>query len=234
MDGTWIYELGSNHLGKIEIISRTLEFIRQYRSVHYDIVLKLQLFPNEPKYTDSGNYYVDKYFFRDAAREAITYGLPLAASVFDLKCMDMLLEEHPLTPFIKIAYSQKHNHELVRQCAMRKHTIVSCDHLTKHQVFKHNNIWHLYCLPFYPVPFHVRFDPHMFKMFDGFSDHTIGIKDTIAAKDNGARIIEKHVLPPDHGKYTFDCPDATFAVTARDFMRCISRCKTLSQTSKSL
>ena len=225
MDGTWIYELGSNHLGRIDIISKTLEYIRQYRSFRYDIVLKLQLFPNLPQYTDAGNYHVSRELWIDAVKEARNFGIPITASVFDLECLDLLLDVHPGAPFVKIAYSQKENHVLVKEAASRKHTLVSCDHMSKHRVYSGNNIWHLYCIPMYPVPFPCCFDDHIFKLFKGFSDHTLGIESTKKAVSHGAKIIEKHVLPPDHTRYNITCPDSTFSITARDFMRCVAKCQ---------
>lgn len=68
----------------------------------------------------------------------------------------------------------------------------------------------LFCVPEYPVVGNVCFDG-LFKpgKFDGFSDHTVGIKQSKNAIRVGAKIIEKHVLQHNGSQ----CPDAKFAVS---------------------
>lgn len=66
----------------------------------------------------------------------------------------------------------------------------------------------LFCIPLYPVIYQVSFEG-LFPMFSGFSDHTLGINQTIRSIDAGAQIVEKHVCQ-NHGSKT---PDSKFAIT---------------------
>lgn len=65
----------------------------------------------------------------------------------------------------------------------------------------------LYCIPEYPVKYIVDFEG-IFPRFDGFSDHTLGIKQTLTAVKAGARYIEKHF----QGDWHSDTPDGCFAL----------------------
>ena len=69
-----------------------------------------------------------------------------------------------------------------------------------------SNARYLYCVPKYPCPYEDICLPQGFadSIYEGFSDHTIGIEAALVAVGRGARIIEKHFtlehnLPrPDH------------------------------------
>lgn len=86
----------------------------------------------------------------------------------------------------------------------------------------------LYCIPEYPVRYEVDF-ADLFKpgeeiiekhpcdtnaRFDGFSDHTLGTRQTRKAIQAGAAIIEKHVRLSETDIRS--CPDARFAVTIEE------------------
>lgn len=68
------------------------------------------------------------------------------------------------------------------------------------------NARYMYCVPKYPTPYEDLRLPASFadSVYEGFSDHTIGIEASLVAVGRGARIIEKHFtlnkgLPgPDH------------------------------------
>lgn len=69
------------------------------------------------------------------------------------------------------------------------------------------NAINLFCIPEYPVPYQVAFDS-VFDKFQGFSDHTLGISQSLRAAEAGAQFIEKHI----RGDWASDTPDAKFAI----------------------
>lgn len=203
-----IAELGSTHLG---LTSRILEALSVCKE--YDMDLKLQLFPNIPKYTDSGNIYLPPEIYDQTVARGRELGVNVGTSVFDRESFGHVfhyLEHKP--HFIKFAYSQKHQREWIKDTLDAGiEAIVSCDVLTEHQVDPRAT--KLYCIPQYPVPFVPTFD-ELFPRFQGFSDHTLGLRHTMRAVVAGAKIIEKHVrLGYDD---ELNCPDGTFAVNIND------------------
>ena len=72
--------------------------------------------------------------------------------------------------------------------------------------FEAPNVRYLYCVAKYPTEYSDLHLPTSFadSVYDGFSDHTIGIEAALVAVGRGARVIEKHFtlnkgLPgPDH------------------------------------
>lgn len=209
-----IAELGSCHMGNLD---RIKEAIDRCKASGID-ALKLQLFPNEAPYVPT-NIYLPPEMFREAFEYGKQVGLPVSASVFD---MDSLIFLQNLQPeFIKLSYSQKHN----AQCFNEEinwaegiylkgiEPIVSCDVMSDQSVSA--TATKLYCIPEYPVRYEVAFD-ELFPRFDGFSDHTLGTRQTRRAIESGAQIIEKHVRL---GYDDETCPDARFAVTIEEFSK---------------
>jgi sialic acid synthase SpsE len=203
-----IAEIGSCHMGRIELLK---EAIDRCKALEID-ALKLQLFPDLPKYTEAGNVYVSDKLFLEAFEYGEKQGLTVSASVFDEDSFRFLLELEP--KFIKFAYSQKEQRDWIEETLNHDiEAIVSCDVMTDYMVRKHTTT--LYCIPDYPVRYEVAFDG-LFPRFDGFSDHTLGIRQTQKAIDQGAMIIEKHVRLG----YAFEtCPDARFAVTIEELAK---------------
>ena len=72
--------------------------------------------------------------------------------------------------------------------------------------YQGSNARYLYCVPKYPCPYEDICLPQGFadSIYEGFSDHTIGIEAALVAVGRGARIIEKHftlnkgLSGPDH------------------------------------
>lgn len=213
-----IAELGSCHMGKLE---RIKEAIDKCKALRID-ALKLQLFPNEAPYVPT-NIFLPFEMFIEAQRYGREVGLPVTASAFDEDSFRRLLVTRP--PFIKLAYSKKEQTDWVRTTQVAGiEAIVSCDVMTDHLVPK--GATKLYCIPEYPVRYEVDFADLFHEepvpglgfvigpRFDGFSDHTLGIRQTKRAIAAGAQIIEKHV------RLGYDdeaCPDAFFAVTIEEF-----------------
>lgn len=197
-----IAELGSCHMGKLERIKEAIDRCKALGNIS---AIKLQLFPNDIKYTEVGNVYLSHEMFKLAFEYGKQVGLPVTASPFDMESYYFLRNLQP--DFIKFAYSQKHQW-WIKDCLDHGfEAIVSCDVMTDHLV--DNRCTKLYCISEYPIKYEVAFD-ELFPRFDGFSDHTLGIRQTQRAIDAGAQIIEKHVRL---GYEDETCPDARFAVT---------------------
>lgn len=196
-----IAEVGSTHMGKIE---RIKEAIDRCKAVGTISALKLQLFPNSTVYLSVGNVWLSQEIFKEAFAYGKEVGLPVTASVFDMESYYFLRNLQP--DFIKFAYSQK-NQWWIKDCLDHNfEALVSCDVMTDRLVDPRAT--KLYCIPEYPVRYEVNFDS-LFPRFDGFSDHTLGIRQTQRAIDAGAKIIEKHVRL---GYSDEICPDAYFAI----------------------
>jgi sialic acid synthase SpsE len=197
-----IAELGSCHMGKWEYIK---ELIEGCAEIGFTAV-KFQLFPNEPRFTDSGNVWLNKDLYLKAAELAKECGIDCSASVFSEQDFQFLKSTTP--PWIKLAFSQKHNRSWIEECIdFAIEPIVSCDIMTDYLV--PSKATKLYCIPEYPVRYEVSFD-EIFPRFDGFSDHTLGYRQTLQAVREGATTIEKHVKLV---KSDVKCPDAHFSVT---------------------
>ncbi len=70
----------------------------------------------------------------------------------------------------------------------------------------------LYCVPEYPTPLsHLKF-PDFNSVWDGFSDHTIGLDAAKIALARGARIIEKHFCL----EHNPDFPDDKWSMDVND------------------
>lgn len=225
-----VAEFGSCHNNKLE---RIKEAIDRCKKAKID-ALKLQLFPNEAPYVGTGNVWLDPKIFKEAFKYAKKKKFKLTASVFDFNSYCFLQNLEPA--FIKFSYGKKHEEGLIKETlAMGREAIVSCDVMTDHLV--PDNATKLYCIPEYPVRYEVAFDglfntydvSEVAKQFppnqplqvttkrgrfDGFSDHTMGMRQTARAVCAGAKIIEKHVRL---GYEDETCPDAFFAVTIEEF-----------------
>lgn len=198
-----IAELGSCHVGKLDRIKEAIDICNDL-----NLELKLQLFPNEAPYVPT-NIHLPLQDFEKMFNYGFKKGVTVSASVFDEESFDYLYAVNP--KFIKFAYSKKDQLKWIKQTRDDGiEAIVSCDVMTDHSV--PHGVTKLYCIPEYPVRYEVNFD-ELFPRFDGFSDHTLGLRQTQKAIDAGAKIIEKHVRL---GYKDETCPDAFFAVNLRD------------------
>jgi sialic acid synthase SpsE len=203
-----IAELGSCHMGKIERLKEAVDRCKVSAIDH----LKFQLFPNDDKYTKVGNVWLSHELFREVFLYGKESGVSVSASVFDLESYYFLRNLQP--DFIKFAFSMKETSWMIKDCLDHGfEAIVSCDVMTDHLVDRRAT--KLYCIPEYPVRYEVAFDD-LFHRFHGFSDHTLGTRQTKRAIEAGAQIIEKHVRL---GHEDETCPDARFAVLIEDFAK---------------
>jgi len=205
-----IAEIGSCHNGKLDYCKEAIDRLCEMGAD----AIKFQLFPNDPKFTSTGNVWLAPEMYADAAQYAEESGLDCSASVFSQECFDLLLETHPR--FIKFSFSKKDEIGWIYESLESGiETIVSCDVMTDAYVPKATT--RLFCVPQYPVYQELSFD-EIFPRFHGFSDHTLGYRQTLNAIDAGALIIEKHMklLKPD-----IQCPDSFFALSTQEFSRMV-------------
>jgi hypothetical protein len=152
-------------------------------------------------------------------------GIDISTSIFsndDLdyreKLISSVIETRP--KWIKFSYSQKHLVEdQKRFYDAGIVVVVSCDVMTRHIPIK--EAIKLYCIPEYPVRYQISFEG-IFERFYGFSDHTLGTKQTINSVKRevnnitsnkiitpSAKWIEKHICL---NKDDLSCPDSFFAI----------------------
>lgn len=204
-------EVGSTHMGRKEYIE---EIIDKCIKVGVDSV-KFQLFPNQTKYTMTGNVHLSKELFQHAFEYGHLHGMSVTASVFG-ENEALFLQRFPVQ-YVKLAYSMKDNLAIVDYWRKKKiPVVITSDHMTRANLPDDDGIIHLWTATMngetlYPCPFLIDFEG-MFKpkgKFDGFSDHTIGMEQARLAITHGAKFIEKHVSLP-YADIT--CPDARFAL----------------------
>lgn len=211
-----IAEIGSCHLGIKEVAIKLIDAAQDAGCW----AVKFQLFPNTDQYTKSGNIWLDPGLYLELQDYAKKREILCGASTFDEENLQFLVEEAK-PDFYKFAYSKKDERALINYalCTARP-VFVSCDVMTQHLVPK--GAATLYCIPEYPVRYEVCFD-ELFPRFDGFSDHTLGIQQSLKAIDSGAEYLEKHMKLEGQ----MSCPDALFAI---DQFEMKSLVKSIGQT----
>lgn len=209
-----IAEIGINHNGNVHLAH---ELIRQAAAAGADVA-KFQFYDPHAIFGPSGSHpdadalaqALTVQFGLADARRLRTWcedaGIEFMASVFDLERFGWLetlgVRRH------KIASRAAQNRELCeRILGTGAETFVSLGFWDGPGVpYPHDNARYLYCVPKYPCPLEDLHLPRSFResVFQGFSDHTLGIEAALTAVARGARVIEKHFtlnkgLPgPDH------------------------------------
>lgn len=209
-----IAEIGINHNGSIELAH---ELIRQARIAGADVA-KFQFYDPHKIFGPQGSFpnpaalaqALTVQFGFDEARRLKAWceqeGIEFMASVFDLERFGWT-ETLGVTRH-KIASRAAQDRELCeRILGTGQDTFVSLGFWEGEGVpYDRQNAKYLYCVPKYPCPYEDVDLPRWFagSIYEGFSDHTIGIEAALVAVGRGARIIEKHFtlnkgLPgPDH------------------------------------
>jgi len=209
-----IAEIGINHNGSIDLAH---ELIRQAKISGADIA-KFQfydpykIFGPDGSFPDAGALAqaLTVQFGFDQAKQLKAWcdqeQIEFMASVFDLERFGWT-EALGVTRH-KIASRAAQDTELcTRILATGDETFVSLGFWRGDGVpYDAPNARYLYCVPRYPCPYEDLALPRSFgeSIYDGFSDHTIGIEAALVAVGRGARIVEKHFtlnkgLPgPDH------------------------------------
>lgn len=209
-----IAEIGINHNGSIDLAH---ELIRQARMAGADIA-KFQFYDPYKIFGPRGSHpdeaslqqALTVQFGFEQARRLKAWcdqeGIEFMASAFDVERFEWMqaigVTRH------KIASRAVENRELCdRVLATGQETIVSLGFWTDARPpFESPHARYLYCVPKYPCEYDDIHLPASFagSIYDGFSDHTLGIEAALVAVGRGARIIEKHFtlnkgLPgPDH------------------------------------
>ena len=192
-----ITDVGSCHMGKLDLAK---EHIHVAALQGADIV-KFQLFHSSP-----GNIPLPPGWIPELMSYCEEQEIKFACSFFDEYSLNHL--NLCGLKILKIAYSQR-NAWFPRKLASMFDRVIRSGDLMDNLLSDHDNIW---CIPQYPVTHKIEFEG-IFKRFKGFSDHTLGIKQTKEAIKAGARIIEKHFKLNDS---RIDCPDAKFAITPEE------------------
>lgn len=209
-----IAEIGINHNGNIHLAH---ELIRQAKVSGADIA-KFQfydpakLFGPKGAYPDKKNYefaLTVQFGFAEARRLkawCVDEGIEFMASVFDLERFEWM--EELKVKRHKIASRALQDKELCKRIlATGKEAFISLGFWKgRGAPFTAKNARYLYCVPKYPCEYaDIKF-PADFRrsIYDGFSDHTMGIEASLVAIARGAKVIEKHftlnkgLAGPDH------------------------------------
>lgn len=194
-----IVDVGSTHCGKFEECIYAIDNAKEcgIKDVKFQLLEKSMT-------KNSGNIYLDPTYMKELVTYGKSMGINVFASVWSKSAANVMKEAGATS--VKVAHSYRHNSELINyliKVMEFDEVIVSSDFMGPFYPFATM----LYCIPMYPVPFVVSFE-RAFPLFSGFSDHTMGVNQTITAIQSGAQIIEKHVIQD----ITVDCPDSRFAL----------------------
>lgn len=204
---------GSTHDGDLHKAMRLIEIAAATGSD----AIKFQLL--SPAECKGGNISISWEWFPELIAHGKTKGIEVFASVFDRSGWDYVIQCGCKS--VKLSYSQAYKLPEYPHKTPLENFYVSQDvmspELSLTPIIPRKapppdmKLIRLYCLPLYPVPYVVDFEG-LFPRFDGFSDHTLGIAQTVRAVDAGAKIIEKHFK----GDWASNCPDAKFALSPQD------------------
>lgn len=202
-----VVDPGSCHAGRKKLC---FELIDEAKKAKADVI-KFQLFPNTKQFTDCGNIPLNYDWFGDLFHYGSKRGMKVTASCFDQHALDLLMRYD--VPFIKFSYSQTQDESKLKHIKGLLETgrkvMCSTDVMNISKLPDHANLTKLFCQPIYPTMHKTNFE-NLFPIFDGFSDHSLGITEAIEAVNHGARVIEKHMGLP--YKDTLSCPDGAFCL----------------------
>jgi len=204
---------GSCHLGEL---SRAKTLISVGAEAGLDAV-KFQLFRDKA----IGNIPMPDAWIPELVEHGKKKGVEVFASVWDQAGIDALAKAGCQS--IKFAYSMRDSRYVKSVClgGRFERVYLSCNLMSDLTPLgaDGDNVIHLYCIPEYPVPYQVHFaglfnaTEHR-EAFDGFSDHTLGIIQSVAALQMGARVIEKHYCMG--VQFDNDVPDGRFALSPKE------------------
>ncbi len=186
----FIAEIGLNHNGSMDL---GFELIRQAKNSGADIV-KFQLGWRAKK--DEVNF-MDKDRVEKFKKCADYYDIELMFSIFNFESLELLKDLN--LNFHKVASrTVKENIELVKEIVNKnKTTFVSLGMWEGEglPLSDNKNVKYLWCKSIYPsLPEDMLDFPKDFNnsVYQGYSDHTLGIETAILAISRGAQVIEKH------------------------------------------
>lgn len=195
-----ILDVGSCHRGEYDLAERAL-----VEASKLGVGIKYQMLS-----APGNNILTPWSWIPRLIEKAQKMGVPVGASVWSHNALDVLAGCQPT--FIKIARSACQDVALIEHAVDTGiETIVSYGPM---HTPCHGRITTLYCPgqheADYPVEGMLDFTGLFPDRYHGFSDHTRGIHQTIAAIRAGAQIIEKHVKLVDGAP---EVPDEIFAVS---------------------
>jgi sialic acid synthase SpsE len=203
---TIIADIGSTHGNSLAYFDRAIDV-----AADLGVWLKCQLFG--PEVAVGGNIRLMPSIFRRAMDRAAHKDVVMFASVW--RDEDYELLKSCSCAHIKFAYSQRQSPLIARAIEDFVTVYVSGQHIDT--VRNDRPMVNLLCIPRYPVYEQLSFD-ECFPPFDGFSDHTLGIAQTVDAVNAGAQYIEKHVAFNGY----IACPDAGFAIGERELKELVN------------
>jgi sialic acid synthase SpsE len=184
-----VAEIGINHDGGT---LRARRLIYAAKCAGADAV-KFQVFTGESR-PKLYNYRLVKSQYEFCKRYANGLGLIWFATPFDVESVKLL--QRVGVPCYKVSHGDSNNIELLRAIRRtKKPLIVSIDknpfdQETNFEVENHQ----LHCVGEYPTPWNkTNLKKLAGQYYAGYSSHTTGIEDCIAARALGAYIIEKHL-----------------------------------------
>lgn len=181
--------------------------------------IKFQLFGEE--HAKNGNVMLPMDWVWPLIKTGEKYGIPVAFSVFDQRRLEYVLQFK--TPYIKFAYSERHKVDtFTALCNRGIKVVVSSSPSEVHLLPDHPGLTKLVCYPEYPKTEVIHFEG-LFPLFDGFSDHTLGLGQSVEACKHGAQWFEKHIKL-EYADVT--CPDAVLphslnASRAKDYVEAL-------------
>jgi sialic acid synthase SpsE len=193
-----IAEIGQNHNGDMNTAK---ELIRAAKERGADIA-KFQLYDVDSIFQPTFEWYEEakkSQLSKERVVELADYcrrtGIEFMTSVFDTERVQWC-EEIGVRRY-KIASRSINNHEVIRAVAATGRPLIVSLGMYQGVGFPSINtsgtVDFLYCVAKYPtLPEDLDFLGVDFRMYSGFSDHTVGIEAVLVAMARGARIIEKH------------------------------------------
>ena len=206
-----IAEIGQYHNGDIKLAKELIYAAKENGAS----VAKFQIFNAKKLFTKKNNpWYQDNLQAELSIKDILTLNeickkveIEFMASVFDTKLLKVT-EKIKMKRY-KVASRSVFDKRLVNKIlSFKKPTIISLGFWNK-KYFPFDKtrypISYLYCVSKYPtLQKDLILSKKLFKIVDGFSDHTVGLKCSIKAINLGAKIIEKHftmdkkLRGPDH------------------------------------
>lgn len=195
----FIAEIGMNHNGNLDL---AYELIRQAKYSGADIA-KFQLGWRDD---EDGINKLDKPILLQLKKWCDYFGIEFMVSIIRDDSFE-LAKDIPFNSYKVASRTVRDNLELVKKIvSMKKQTFISLGMWEGDSVpiKKDDNIKYLWCKSIYPAtPWDLIDLPKNFSdtIYDGYSDHSIGIETPLIAISRGAQIIEKH--------FTLDKSDTT-------------------------
>jgi len=206
-----ILDISANtHKNNEKIIKFMIDLVKKMDSGKHEIIFKGQLFKEAPP-----NIPTDPWIFQYMHEYAMYNGYKCTSSVFDKESLEILLDYE--IPFIKIPCRAK-VYNLIGYiprkipCYISMNPKVIGEYFKKAKQLYDNNPEDklLFCIPRYPAPIEEYITYYNNYLYNGISDHTIGLELWYKYKPP---IWEKHYVL-EHDKNNPD--GGTFAITPKE------------------